>query len=368
MLFRSAAITGASTIQFSSAVISAVHGARVNGQYPTGELVFSTSTSTNSAPTEKVRIAKDGAVGIGYTSLTGVGSSGLAVLGNVGIGTSSPVSRLTLQGASTTNPTSLWSFGYIPNGTIDQRCGTIRNAFDANTSYSTYWTAWRGANGASYKAIFGIASGSGDKDLLSLSNTGACVWTPDGTTSAMTLDANGNLLVGTTGATSQKFKVQAATNVCLGMASGTMVSGALTLNAMNDASTANVPLDIRCSQLYVSSGITAGAGSYPLKTGGVNGAITYDTSSARYKNNIRDSAYGLLDVIQLRSAMFEYKNTGRTDIGLIAEEVFDVIPELVILDGQNRPDAVSYDRFVSVLVKSIQELHAEIETLKQRIK
>jgi hypothetical protein len=47
---------------------------------------------------EKMRIAGAtggvGAVGIGYTSLTSVGDSGLAVLGNVGIGTSSPTDKI----------------------------------------------------------------------------------------------------------------------------------------------------------------------------------------------------------------------------------------------------------------------------------
>jgi hypothetical protein len=63
-----AAITGGSTLQYSSAVISAIHGARVNGQYPTGTLVFSTSTATNSAPTEKLRITSAGLVGIGTSA------------------------------------------------------------------------------------------------------------------------------------------------------------------------------------------------------------------------------------------------------------------------------------------------------------
>jgi len=63
-----AAITGANTNQYSSAIISAIFGARTNGQYPTGQLVFSTSTSLNAAPTEKMRIDSSGNVGIGTSS------------------------------------------------------------------------------------------------------------------------------------------------------------------------------------------------------------------------------------------------------------------------------------------------------------
>ena len=53
---------------FSSAVISCIYGARTNGQYPTGILTFSTSSTLNAAPTEKMRIDSSGNVGIGTTS------------------------------------------------------------------------------------------------------------------------------------------------------------------------------------------------------------------------------------------------------------------------------------------------------------
>lgn len=61
------AITGANTNQYADAEIVAIHGARTNGQYPTGQLAFLTSTSVNSAPTEKLRITSAGNVGIGTT-------------------------------------------------------------------------------------------------------------------------------------------------------------------------------------------------------------------------------------------------------------------------------------------------------------
>ena len=67
-----AAITGANTTYYTSAAINCVFGARTNGQYPTGQLVFSTSTSLNSAPTEKMRITAAGSVGIGTSNPAGV--------------------------------------------------------------------------------------------------------------------------------------------------------------------------------------------------------------------------------------------------------------------------------------------------------
>ena len=89
---------------------------------------------------------------------------------------------------------------------------------------------------------------------------------------------------------------------------------------------------------------------------------------ARYKDNIRDSIYGLSHVMQMRSAQFEYKDTGRSDVGLIAEELDLIIPELVGKNKDGQPDSVSYDRMVSVLVKAIQELKAEVDSLKLQLK
>lgn len=63
-----AALTGASLNQFASAEIVAIHGPRTNDQYPTGEFAFLTSSALNSAPTEKVRIAKNGNLGLGTTT------------------------------------------------------------------------------------------------------------------------------------------------------------------------------------------------------------------------------------------------------------------------------------------------------------
>jgi len=109
---------------------------------------------------------------------------------------------------------------------------------------------------------------------------------------------------------------------------------------------------------------TAGSGNSTLKYNFNDGAVTFDTSSARFKENIRDSEYGLAEVLQLQSRQYEFIADGQPDIGLIAEEVNPIIPELVGKDDQDRPTSVAYDRFVSVLVKAIQELEARIATLE----
>ena len=182
-------------------------------------------------------------------------------------------------------------------------------------------------------------------------------------------DNNGNFLVNSTTSNSNtfKFKVQAATDVCVGLASATSITGALTFNFINDGNSANVPVDFRCNGFYISNGLATGAGTNTVKFNTSTKQLTYDTSSARYKDNIRNSQYGLTDVLKLRSTQFEYKDTGRSDVGLVAEEVYPIIPELVGITEDGLPDSVSYDRMVSVLVKAIQELNLKVEALEAQL-
>lgn len=111
-------------------------------------------------------------------------------------------------------------------------------------------------------------------------------------------------------------------------------------------------------------GLGSDAGTNTVKFNTGTSRLSYDTSSARYKDNIRDSVYGLSHVMQMRSAQFEYKEGGRSDVGLIAEELQPIVPELVGVNKEGQADSVSYDRMVSVLVKAIQELKTEFDAYK----
>jgi hypothetical protein len=122
-----AAITGASTTYYSSAAINCIFGARTNGQYPTGQLVFSTSTSLNSAPTEKMRLDNNGNLLVGTTTGTNTPSQGVTIntnstIGSIGIG----------HANGTANGNSYLQFCY--NGT------SIGVVFQATTSSVTYQT------------------------------------------------------------------------------------------------------------------------------------------------------------------------------------------------------------------------------------
>ena len=58
---------------------------------------------------------------------------------------------------------------------------------------------------------------------------------------------------------------------------------------------------------------------------------------------------------------------GTKDVGVIAQEIEEVLPELVTT-RDNGYKAVKYDKIVALLIESIKELKEEVEDLKKQIK
>jgi hypothetical protein len=62
-------------------------------------------------------------------------------------------------------------------------------------------------------------------------------------------------------------------------------------------------------------------------------------------------------------------NTGgdRHDVGFIAEEMVNVVPEVVKLDANGEATSIDYSRLTSVIVEAMKEQQHQIEDLKQTI-
>ena len=94
---------------------------------------------------------------------------------------------------------------------------------------------------------------------------------------------------------------------------------------------------------------------------------------------IRDRLTGTLDKVkQLRGVSFTWKDTEErgtdTAIGLIAQEVETIYPELVDdgglpkdNEGNDPYKSVNYAHLTSVLIEAIKELSAELDSAKSRI-
>jgi hypothetical protein len=91
-----------------------------------------------------------------------------------------------------------------------------------------------------------------------------------------------------------------------------------------------------------------------------------ETSSKRYKENIYTLDNALDKVIRLRGVTYNRKGSKTQEIGVIAEEISEIIPEVVNFDFNKQPDSVSYGRVTAILIEAIKELKQEIEVLKQK--
>ena len=85
------------------------------------------------------------------------------------------------------------------------------------------------------------------------------------------------------------------------------------------------------------------------------------TSDINLKTNINTVENALDTVSQLRGVSFDWKETGKSSYGVIAQELEEVLPELV---GTGETKTVNYSGIIGVLVEAIKELKAEIEDLK----
>jgi hypothetical protein len=119
---------------------------------------------------------------------------------------------------------------------------------------------------------------------------------------------------------------------------------------------------------FTMAGLTGSTGGSAMKWNSGTGAWFYDTSAARYKENIRDSTLGLATVKALRPRQYNYVYEGKPeDVGFIAEEVEPILPYLVSKNADGQCESITYDRLTSVLVKAVQELSDHVESLEARI-
>ena len=92
------------------------------------------------------------------------------------------------------------------------------------------------------------------------------------------------------------------------------------------------------------------------------------TSSARYKEEIKPMAKASEALFALTPVTFRYKKeidpAGASQLGLVAEDVEKVNPNLVVRDKEGKPYTVRYDQVNAMLLNEFLKEHRKVEELE----
>jgi hypothetical protein len=126
--------------------------------------------------------------------------------------------------------------------------------------------------------------------------------------------------------------------------------------------------------LYMTQNGNVGIGTftpqYKLDVAGsiyASGNITAG-SDIRFKTDINTIDHALSTVKNLRGVSYQTIDTQRKNIGVIAQEIEKVLPEVVLTDNtENKFKSVAYGNIVGVLIEAIKELSDKVDSLEKLI-
>ena len=250
--------------------------------------------------------------------------------GNLGIGVTSPASKLHITG-SNSGATG------VADGTliVEQGSAPSIQILSANTQTQSI--------------KFGDPQ-DGDVGKINYSHADNHMALFTDGTEAMRIDASGNLLVGKTAVGIGTVGIEATGTGNMNLtASGSEVLNANRLSTDGDIFR------------FFKNGSTVGSISV------TSSATAYNTSSdERLKENIADSADAgsKIDAIQIRQ--FDWKADGsHQDYGVIAQELVTVAPEAVHQpEDSEEMMGVDYSKLVPMLIKEVQSLRSRVAELE----
>jgi hypothetical protein len=229
---------------------------------------------------------------------------------------------------------------------------TISNTLNINSGLQFRW------NGAFRGQIVDYNSYGGGSDYSPFitSETSLAFGVNGNTTKALNIASNGNsTFSGAVSAVSASFSRLGSTYTISPHSVGVDLH-----------STGNIAPHYQTSFSLYTGAIGSGVLKFNVNSSGdvtAAGTLT-ENSSIRYKENVETVKYGLDKVLQMRGVTYDKKNTGVKEMGVIAEEIYEVLPEVVLKNEEGELDSVSYGRITAVLIEAIKDLKKEIEELK----
>jgi hypothetical protein len=289
--------------------------------------------------------------------------------GNIGVGTSNPIAQLHVYNAS-----AAASFLLQTNSSTDYAEIAARNYNQTSTSYyRQYSTSASGTDfGLSRGNLAALFSNYASNFAIGTQNGGALIL-GTANTERVRIDTSGNVGIGTA-SPGEKLSVVANLSAWSNTFLNTSSSSVKTFLSHGEGYGIAVDSATNNSSVYLiklASGDGTNRGTtvqFQVFANGnttVGGTLT-ENSSIRYKTNIETVKYGLDKILQLRGVTYDKKDTGVRELGLIAEEVNEILPDVVIKNEEGEPDSVSYGRITAVLIEAVKDLQSQINELKAK--
>ena len=147
-----------------------------------------------------------------------------------------------------------------------------------------------------------------------------------------------------------------------GSASG---GGTLTIRGTSSGSkaTASVLMTDGVASSTTATGTLVVTGGVGI-SGQITAATMVETSSIAFKENVNPITDALDKIMMLMGVQYDRKDMDAHEAGLIAEDVYRIIPDVVSLDQDGKPYGIKYTKLTAYLVEAIKTLKVEIDTLK----
>jgi hypothetical protein len=100
-------------------------------------------------------------------------------------------------------------------------------------------------------------------------------------------------------------------------------------------------------------------------TGTMTAGTVVETSSIAYKENIRSLDSTTEAILSMDPVIYDRKDgSQKNEVGLIAEEVYKIAPELVHLKDGN-PEGIKYTKLAVYLLHAIKDLKKDLDMIKR---
>src|SRR5207248_8900000 len=137
-----------------------------------------------------------------------------------------------------------------------------------------------------------------------------------------------------------------------------------------DTSRIGAPFENQATSIAGIAGRTVGAGGSTCYVDNF-GKLGVFLSARRFKTDITDMANASDAVLRLRPVSFRYKPelnaTGAPQFGLIAEEVAEVNPDLVVRDAKGELSTVRYEAVNAMLLNEFLKEHRKVQEQASKI-